>query len=185
MPKKIPEHLRDKARKCIFCGEPGVTQTHVFPDWLDELIATGNARSQFFQLEDEPFSIPTVVENVRKQGSVFSQKPYLTCGACNNGWMNRFEDEMVKFSKPIFLGQQANLTEYQTRVLVGWLTLITILAQYPQRRHLINGLPVSDEEKGVFQKVFRTARKLDHCRCIVAWGSMAAIASATCSRHLF
>jgi len=47
--------------------------------------------------------------------------------------MNRFEDEMVTFAKPIFLGEPVSLTKYQTRVMVGWLTLITILVQYIER----------------------------------------------------
>ena len=134
MPKKIPPHLRDKARKCLFCGEPGLTGTHVYPDWLNRLIKGSGQRVHTYEEHGDPYRPePLVRKFKRKQGSVFSQAPYLACGDCNNGWMNRFEDEMVKFAKPIFLGEPVSLTRYQTRVMVGWLTLITILVQYIER----------------------------------------------------
>lgn len=145
MPKTIPAHLRDQASKCIFCGEPGVTRTHVWPDWLNRLLYEGNSRIEEIEFRDAPNPPPEPWEKEQrqKQGSLFSQKPYLACENCNTGWMHDFEDEMLKFAKPILTGEGVvKLSPYQHRVLVGWLTLITILAQYTNK-NLHGDLPIS------------------------------------------
>lgn len=115
-------------RFCLFCGGPGLTRTHIWPDWLNRLLRPPNARLE----ELEHPRDETVRKLKLKQGSVFSQKPYLCCAKCNGGWMKRFEDEMLKFSRPLFtsLEQTTRLSETQTRVLAVWASLITILAEF-------------------------------------------------------
>jgi hypothetical protein len=45
--------------------------------------------------------------------------------------MKRFEDEMVKFAKPIFTASEPlTLNRYQLRIMAGWISLITVLAEY-------------------------------------------------------
>ena len=117
---------------CIFCDGPHLTKTHIWPDWLNRLLAPPGQRHEHL---DDPHD-SSVRRSRTKQGSVFSQKPYLCCEACNTGWMKRFEDEMLKFSRPIFtsLDTITNLDHTQTRVLAVWISLITILAEFIDRK---------------------------------------------------
>lgn len=86
------------------------------------------------------------IRTKKKQGSIFSQKPFLACIGCNTGWMKNFEDEMLKFAPPIFTGEQpVDLTQYQIRVFVGWMSLITVLAQYT--KPMREGLVITREER--------------------------------------
>ena len=153
MVKNIPAHLRDRARKCIFCGEPGVTETHVWPDWLGRLVPTEEEFRKEEHFSRNPPELPTPpIEVTEKRGRPFSIRPRLAFGTCNSGWMNRFEDEMKKFAKPIFTGEApVHLTEHQTRVLVGWITLITILAEYINHK-IKDGHPITREELLHFKK---------------------------------
>jgi hypothetical protein len=65
-----------------------------------------------------------------RQGSMFSIKPYIMCIDCNREW-GRIEDEMVRFSKPIFTTfDPVSLTPNQTRVIIVWISLITILSEF-------------------------------------------------------
>ncbi len=84
MDKKVPSHLRKKAAKCIFCDEPGLSKTHIWPAWLNSLLAPGTAHWVKAERRD-------ATEVKIKQGSIFSQKPYLACVCCNTGWMKSFE----------------------------------------------------------------------------------------------
>jgi hypothetical protein len=136
MVKKIPSHLVSKAGKCIFCGNPGLTKTHIWPSWLNSIIPAGNTRDE--ELVDEVHISPdnSILnhQNRLRQGSIFSQKPYLACEKCNNGWMKKFEDEMVKFSKSLFTTfAPTNLNHRQTRILSVWISLITILAEFSDK----------------------------------------------------
>ena len=76
----------------------------------------------------------------------FAKKPYLACIDCNTGWMHGFEDEMLKFSKPLFtsLDTTVQLDKTTQRVLAVWISLITILAEYLEHK---TGICISDNER--------------------------------------
>jgi hypothetical protein len=65
--------------------------------------------------------------------------------------MKYFEDEVVKFIKPILAGSvNVKVTPRQTEILAGWICLITILAEYTKR----DGLSISLHER-LYIKKFR------------------------------
>jgi len=121
------------ARKCLFCDSTDLSRTHVGPNWLNKLLFPGPSRRHeradpLHSIDGKTKITPT---SKIKEGSIFTQKPYLACIGCNVGWMKVFEDEMVKFSKSLFTSKETTyLTPEQVRWLSGWLTLITILAEY-------------------------------------------------------
>ena len=111
-----------------------MSRTHIWPDWLGRLLPFGDAHSE--ESKHSPAftagsSAPTSYSHKMKQGSVFSLKPFVACETCNTGWMAKFEDEMVKFSKPIFTSNDPlRLNDRQVQILSVWLSLIVILAEY-------------------------------------------------------
>jgi hypothetical protein len=143
-------------RKCTFCDSSKLSRTHIWPDWLEKLLSPGRHRSE--ELETPTYTAPThsavVRERKLKQGSLFSQKPYLACETCNTGWMKQFEDEMVKFAKPIFTSS-TNLTinHYQIRVMAVWVSLITVLAEYIG--HSQGSIGISEGERKHLKKILK------------------------------
>jgi hypothetical protein len=148
MPKKIPAHLASKARKCIFCQEPGTSKTHIWPDWLERLLSPPSQR-----LEELERPIPLSPTNAKidksaklRQGSLFTQKPYLCCEACNTGWMHDFEDEMNRFAKPLFTSLDViTLSQTERRILSVWVSLIVVLAEHIDRSQ--GSICISQDEK--------------------------------------
>jgi hypothetical protein len=153
MAKAAPPHPAGAARKCLFCDSTNLSKTHIWPNWLNKLLLPGPSRLQ--EREDILHSIgdkPKVTQrNKLKQGSIFTQKPYLACVDCNGGWMKTFEDEMLKFSRPLFASTKATyLTNDQVKWLYGWLTLITILAEYIDISR--NCITISPRDREYFKK---------------------------------
>jgi hypothetical protein len=130
--KNVPPHLRAKAAKCIFCGQPGLTRTHIWPDWLNKMFP-GKRKTRVVITHSELAPISRSAPRQRKntEGNLFSLKPYLACGKCNGGWMKKFEDDSLKFIKPILLGHSGvRLSNSQIITLAGWLCLIIILFEF-------------------------------------------------------
>jgi hypothetical protein len=100
----MTKHTGNKSGQCVFCGRSGLlTKTHIWPDWLERLLRPPGTR---LEEETRPIGSRRQVMTINRKyrlGSMFSQKPYLACAPCNTGWMQKVEDEMVKFSKPLFL----------------------------------------------------------------------------------
>jgi hypothetical protein len=127
MVKRVPRHLAGKARKCIFCNQPGLSKTHIWPDWLNKLLSPG---IQHEELIETPPPLSRPITYKLRQGSIFTKKPYLACVSCNTGWMKDFEDLVSKFSTLFSSFDPVTLQRIQTEALAGWITLIAILAEY-------------------------------------------------------
>lgn len=114
---------------CLFCSGPGLSKTHIWPKWLNELLGPTTHRKAEWQApsySEEESSVHI------HQGGIFSQKPYLACQNCNTGWMSDFEDEMARFAPSLFSSAETvlQLTKGQQRTMAGWVALITILAEH-------------------------------------------------------
>jgi hypothetical protein len=153
MAKKVPQHLRDKARKCVFCKEPGCTHTHIWPDWLNRLLTPSGGRQDHERFERPDHYTPDrLTTKFVRQGSIFSIKPYLCCEACNTGWMHNFEDEMTRFAQPMFSGPNPILINaHQRRVISVWISVITVLAEYVDRA---GSNAISQAEKDIIRERF-------------------------------
>jgi hypothetical protein len=86
------------AKTCIFCDKTNRSKTHIWPDWLNKLLLPPTIHAHEFEDEDTKQTTSRV-----RQGSIFTQKPYLACVDCNTGWMRKFEDDMLLFSTPLFI----------------------------------------------------------------------------------
>lgn len=119
--------------KCILCGEEGVTETHVFPKWLGELLPFFNARREIYEYRTAPSALEQKIishKNEVKQGHLFRIRPKLLCRSCNN-YFGRIEDAMVTFARPLFITDDPVIaTRHQMRVLSVWISLIVILSEY-------------------------------------------------------
>ena len=120
-------------QKCLFCDTRKRTKTHIWPEWLQKLLLPGNYRSVVIDTAQyiSPPNLTFEREQASEQGSIFRLRPRLACERCNTGWMKFFEDEMVKFAKPLFTSYDSiSLNKPQFMVMAGWISLVTILAEY-------------------------------------------------------
>lgn len=137
MAKQVHSLQRDKAGKCIFCGEPGLSRTHVWPKWLHNLLTKRDVHR--IESSSTPRHRPSAgITGRMKQGSIFNVKPRLACIVCNTGWMKGFEDDVETFAKPLFSSHApVVLDEQQVRALARWIALLAILAEHLDRESLI------------------------------------------------
>lgn len=131
MAKVVPPHQWAKAKKCIFCGKPGLTHTHIWPDWLNRKFPGASRQTIDVEVDHEaPGKTKRQTTTKIKQGNLFTQAPFLACEPCNSGWMKKFEDVEL-FIHPILDGVgETHLSSQQNVMLCGWVMLITILAEY-------------------------------------------------------
>lgn len=134
MAKKPNRNSPHPPGKCLFCGNTGLTRTHVWPDWLGRLVPSGTGRHEHMAYRDAPPATTSHIFNAKtrpRQGSIFSQKPFLACETCNTGWMANFENEMARFAKPLFTSRDRIIISYpEARIMSVWISLIVILAEH-------------------------------------------------------
>jgi hypothetical protein len=145
----VKSSSKQKKGRCIFCGQLGKrTRTHIWPEWLRSILNDGTHRIQIdeAQINLDVNRAEKFKQTRLRQGGIFSQKPYLACEECNNGWMNDFEKRVIPFSKSLFASEEPiNLTRKEVRSLCGWLSLIAILTEYNVKREQ-SSIPKTDRK---------------------------------------
>jgi hypothetical protein len=127
---------------CIFCPNTDLSETHIWPAWLNKLLRPSDRHLQ----QTENPHVPSIQGSKLKLGSVFRKRPYLACVSCNTGWMHKFEDAMLLFAPPIFtsLDSKVSFDRTQQRVFAVWISLITVLAEFTDHR---NSVCISEGER--------------------------------------
>ena len=79
-------------RRCIFCGDGGLSREHVWPAWAAKYLPD-MAHAVMAGLELTPDSFVSPRERLRTmQGSTKNLTVKAVCRRCNNGWMGRLEE---------------------------------------------------------------------------------------------
>ncbi len=121
------------AGKCVFCGEPGVTKGHVWPDWLKKILPTTASHHEittgyFATFEPEVLGLPKTKEE--KQGPARSRKPRNTCAKCNSEWMSGVETAAIPFATPLIKGDDFQLNGEGQHILAAFFSLIAMRLQF-------------------------------------------------------
>lgn len=80
---------------CIFCGRTPVTKEHVFPQWLNRYLPSGEAQI----LEQSRYGAGAYDVSRRNIGLDFCVRK--VCAQCNNGWMSKLEAESIDLLDPL------------------------------------------------------------------------------------
>jgi hypothetical protein len=111
---------------CVYCGEPGSSKEHVWPQWVRKHAATVMKISpENFQtyLGTRSSVVAPPVQSWRKEGhsrlSLTIQHP---CGKCNTGWMHDLEDAAIPVLKPMIEGKKTRLSEREVKIVRAWAT---------------------------------------------------------------
>lgn len=147
--------MKNEVAYCIFCGRPGVTKQHLWPDWMKAVVPRhGSEHSQ--EITRFSTSIPGVVvmqpELHGKRGPFGARKIRKVCGPCNSGWMSRLETSAKQCLTDLMLGNDISINAANQSALAAWGAMISVIAEYTDiptqsipvehRRHLMeHGTP--------------------------------------------
>lgn len=133
--------------KCAFCGNPGITKAHIFPEWLQPFNpATGDAHEEitgrFETFESSALMAPYSIRI--RQGSTGSRKVRKVCGKCNSGWMSSIEERCKPIVVNLLNGEDIALNLDSQKLLAAWLSLIAMTHEL--LKVLTPAIPHTDRE---------------------------------------
>lgn len=100
--------------RCWYCGTPGVTDEHVLARSLSDLFPGHGT----FRLE---YQHPELGVRARpKRASKLMIKSRKFCRACNNGWMNRIDQDARRLLQGFVLDARMSLDRRDQRLLSLW-----------------------------------------------------------------
>ena len=132
-------------RVCCFCGKPGMSREHFWPEWAADLLPSYPATHEKGHATWNAFSKPQINKLTSRQGAPKTIKINRVCTPCNNGWMSACEERVRPWLEPMARSQAIALTPAAQHVLADYFTM---------------KLMVSDrdiEENSVFTQEDRTA----------------------------
>jgi hypothetical protein len=145
MPKAPRRANLKSPGSCIFCGRPGLTDEHIFSDWLRELFPrTAHDRKRqadiLLDSEHKRWSIPLPRLS---QGHIGSKKLHVTCERCNTGWISIIDNAPKIPLTRLINGEIFSLDRIAQHQVATWITKLVIISEYlyPDNR------AVSDAEK--------------------------------------
>ena len=123
----MSKQAKTSAKMCVFCGNPGLSKEHFWPEWAHNLFDdrppnfTGVAEFVVANSLREP---PLVRE---RQGSMLDKKIRVVCKACNNGWMSRLEEEAKQIILAMISENIITLNVQEQKKIARWAMLKVIV----------------------------------------------------------
>lgn len=112
-------------RTCIFCGLRADTREHLFPDWVNRIVAETSFLGQFLVVTDEGMKRRRYDTN-----QAANLEARIVCHRCNHGWMSDLETEAATLLKPMALGEQTKLTTPEQLVVAQWAAKTAMVGEW-------------------------------------------------------
>jgi hypothetical protein len=133
---------------CVFCGEPGATKGHIWPDWLNYKLPNPadkriNYQGFYRTFQPNPNKTTPFMAKTR-QGRGSSQKPRNTCLKCNNEWMSRIEDAAKPIIAKLMKGKHFLLDADDQRKVAALISLVSMRTEFMEMGRI--STPDSDRE---------------------------------------
>ncbi len=111
---------------CIFCGERGGSDEHLFPTWLNDVFAelpprTDEGNVEWSRTGSSPIT-GEVFAHSWSRTEIASVTSRSFCRDCNNGWMSQLEERAKPLLKPMILGHPTGLTHAEQLIVATWAT---------------------------------------------------------------
>lgn len=145
-------------KQCIFCDNPANSKEHFWPGWMHELLPQlpdprHNRRLREYHpkrghFESGPKDRPGGLETLKLR---------VVCADCNNGWMNRREDEARPFLTALIEGNEIQLNAFQMTIVARWIAIKCVVAEHSTPNYYLT--PRADRvilrEEGIIPPYFR------------------------------
>ena len=123
---------------CVFCGQLGVSDEHMFGYWMGKLFPDVKpVKSSPQGLSAVTFNPNTgfgrpVKASREVRGHPIGRRVRRPCKSCNNGWMSQIEEAASRAMKPLILGEAPELTVAEQRAIATWAFLKAIIGEYTE-----------------------------------------------------
>lgn len=124
--------MSQRPRLCIFCGSNANSKEHIWPTWLHHLLPPVSDKVRHNK-EVHNFTPKTGIRisgAMGRQGDQRTVKVRAVCDICNNGWMNRIEQQARPILTPLITGKPMTLEPPAIVVLARWFALKVIVAEH-------------------------------------------------------
>lgn len=118
-------------QECIFCGDPNLTQEHVFSKWMHKYFpprppGKGKVLRGLRHLDRDELKPVKVTRQLQ------DWQVRCVCGdRCNNGWMRReIEEKARPILIPLMQGESVRLSPAQQHILASWIALKCMISEY-------------------------------------------------------
>lgn len=119
------EAFKKGRRFCIFCGKPGMSKEHLWPEWAHGLLPgddptvgrSGHTRHRYLGPQIHPIRRDNVIE---RQGAPKTIKLNVVCHRCNNGWMSKAEEDVRRWLEPMLQSEAVELDAAGQRILAEY-----------------------------------------------------------------
>ena len=142
------------AKACGFCGGPGVTKEHLWPDWLRKLIlaSRGGGKGKKFRAEFERDGITKHYETTNLETRVS-----MPCKKCNEGWMHDLENVVTSFLGPMaFPGEGTVLDWDRCLALSRWSLKVAMVFEFTGDKRYF-----TEDERREFKEFFAMPENMD------------------------
>lgn len=118
------------AGTCAFCGRPGLTLEHVFPQWLVGALPTQEAwRGQdrfrvIWPGQAQPLPRREIPESFTKS------RVRCVCRSCNGGWLSDLETKVRQLLSAMIQGKAQTLPATECVTLATWATKTTMMVEF-------------------------------------------------------
>jgi hypothetical protein len=121
--------------RCIFCDSLGVTQEHMWADWLRSYIprtlAETRTRSALIHLDGDKTTF------INRTGDPHSRRIKCVCRKCNNEWMSRLQEDSKPFLVPMLTGEeQVTLHRRAQTILSAWIAMTVMVAEHADKEKI-------------------------------------------------
>jgi hypothetical protein len=125
----MPKHANLKPPgRCIFCGALGVTQEHMWANWLRSYIPRELKRHATSVEKVHPRNTEQNIQT--RTGDPHSRRIKCVCRACNNGWMSRLQENAKPFLVPMLEGNAITLRRLGQTTLAAWVAMMVMVSEH-------------------------------------------------------
>jgi len=103
------------APTCIFCDRPSGSVAYAWPEWICRLLIKQHGIANIGSGEHNPD--PAIVERMEREVDSTVTR---VCDACQDGWIQRVEDDVMPFLEPMILGRPISLGHEHQWLLARW-----------------------------------------------------------------
>jgi hypothetical protein len=103
------------APTCMFCDRPSGSVAYAWPEWICRLLIKQQGVANIGA--DEAGPDPAIVERMEREVDSTVTR---VCDVCQNGWIQRLEDDVMPFLEPMISGQPITLSHEHQWLLARW-----------------------------------------------------------------
>jgi hypothetical protein len=126
----------ERKRRCVFCGNEGVTREHVWPQWINKLLDERPG--------DTSMTVRSNRDNKGRKAPRLDMQLRQVSGPCNTRWMCRLEEQAKPILTPMIIGEMpVELTPVSQSTRANWAmktVLMSDCAHGGQPRHYPNSV---------------------------------------------